>query len=1528
MRIKRNNTLNSIQKKQLLGLAAAVAVAGVAVATVIAHWPDSESVLARESFTDMKNIVEDHSGEDNSFKIVDFIPSKATYTPTGKLNEYERSAGIINEISLELSTDTIGYLVNGQDPVSDVLVKEMTTTGNNTKLSSAYRLYSERERLGKDLTWKNLDSRITYNNNPDPFSIGYQEAYPGTGNSLSSEAGWKLIGEWKETWGAEIAISYYLNNYCADRKTGKAKTAPSALEYYESDSTGLNQGFIYGTFKKMPDEEAIDPSTGEALWGLPENADKFKGYDYVLLTDVENLDTPEVLDRDGRVFKFNNDIAEARLARTEAGEVKGDTNLFWVEFSNAKRENGSDWTVTDDDITFNRVKGYKIVEINGVEQFVYLTRCAEDPSDPTLPYWVKGDHVYTAVTYKALKEKDCIHAPTPGPDEYAMVSAIEYKNISDANTKQMQVFHFPNDSSLDPKVKTQAFLYVGEGLGNYKLTETGKTVDTPMELLNVPVYARTAANSDLLRRYVFAAMNSGDFDENKKDNFTIKIYKVYAADTEYDDGSVNKKVTKLIEDDADLIYLEDGYADLYPTVRGDINLKYIAGYDKNVDTTGDEYHAPRDMSGDVAMAILNKVANENVAIIVDHNVAKDTDHYKDTVYQRLAKILEKENVAKYYNDRIAGKDDFNARVENVFKTDNVNSDSYPAVTKNNRNFVNNKVYINNDVSLLTGEYTFNGKFDDGYAKAGFKDVLDAIEIDNTNLSNDDQISKYASKARAIQYILCDIRARYNDIKILEIQPTYNPKSDLHEKEEGSGKNYTKTLYWQKSNLKDGEAEPKAETILVADREIKITIVRQSVEDFNSSLEDINSVYDMVFIGLDGYGLNKDVGAFSEGKVYTLGSNGYDAVDITPAKKQALFNYMRAGFPIVVESKCFQDGTTANNYSDTYLQSGTNLQAFLSDGREYYGNFLYTPKDAQGRGSFVRQIGAAKPMASYREGGYPNVSTDKKLTFSYDINNGITRTYHDGDTVRVDGPGYYGGSLSYELYYDMNCDGVFSQDELASSSDIFQSNGQVIIDVSDCSPGITPFAFKIFDSENEFARSSLTGFVKILEPTKIKVLQLVAARDEGGTAGYDLQAMYEQGNTLLAQMLSGAEGLVNTQYFFDTYALDNLEDVDVTEYDLIVLGFGPEYSLSGDILAAVEEHIASGKGVVVSSAAGIGSRIGLSGSYLSMMDSPTYSSGASPYKYLKLSGGAFGPKTNLISAKINDGIVSHYPYEVENAEIKQAVQSGQYLLDYGRNVSGTLATSHDTSSASHVTVWYALDGYNAESTDVDSYATCYVASLDDGRHNYYIYSVDNVYYVGQNAYPFAAGTTDGELECKLFVNTLMGAYNSCMKSPRIQIVSGYGQDAYDIESITIPYDQEFSEVGTMSLNYFFRYQDPNRHDGEKVTIRFYYGSATTDGSLPADAVLKNEWTRVFYVVNHAETGAWLPGVEYIINTSAGVGAWPPNTVYQVKGATVDSNYANKKIYVEVTSEVNKGGKTFVLKALDSVALVGAQLFDLD
>ena len=171
-------------------------------------------------------------------------------------------------------------------------------------------------------------------------------------------------------------------------------------------------------------------------------------------------------------------------------------------------------------------------------------------------------------------------------------------------------------------------------------------------------------------------------------------------------------------------------------------------------------------------------------------------------------------------------------------------------------------------------------------------------------------------------------------------------------------------------------------------------------------------------------------------------------------------------------------------------------------------------------------------------------------------------------------------------------------------------------------------------------------------------------------------------------------------------------------------------------------------------------------------------------------------TETVTA-INEGQITQYPFLItegtsgDNPESQFEVSmthSQYYQLDLDTNFN-------DTNLNDDIIVWYAIGNRdNGDSRDESTLHEYYRALHNDVRNNYYIFTKGNVTYTGSGH-----SAVNSAREQQLFVNTLVAAYNSGVRSPKVIYKENPWEQAAQIKGINIPYDVNLTQSETADDN---------------------------------------------------------------------------------------------------------------------------------
>lgn len=1072
--------------------------------------------------------------------------------------------------------------------------------------------------------------------------------------------------------------------------------------------------------------------------------------------------------------------------------------------------------------------------------------------------------------------------------------------------------------SATPAKTDKVFLYVGPEAGDYKLTDEADLSDADkkkqapvwMEVRNAPTYFRFNGGCDWLKQYVFHALSGGD---NANENFKIEVRTIRAD-----------LLTQDMLEQADLVYLESGTAPFINQDSTKVTLQYLTSDTQTVTENGNS--VTKGLTRANAYVLVYRAAVELLPVIVDYNAVTNSN-YSNLDYQKLAKMFLKEDLETYVND---------AQTATDWLFDHLDDSDYPNRSDNGNHYVNRNVYVVNSSTPLVNR-DFPENFDGGSAAGGFSEVLNLIQSENALLSEENRIPENVSKAKAIEYIInysVGFIADFTNLRILELQPTNNDKADLQAENPTDS---STTLYWQRNAT--GAIKKQ---VLRSSRKIDVKVTTKATSAFNSEWEDINENYNLVFIGLDGQKLNHAESLWSgtvynntdlNNKLYHTGDRAadtdgqYDPSDITERKKNELLDFMRAGYPILVENDFFTGKSAKNGagrINTKYVAEDTQMYDFLKQAVTEFTDRIYTIDDVHSNILFMAQLNIDHPVISVSD------TTGLTLTEAANGELSVSFTYAITDQNGES----YAGECHTEFYLDINDDGSYTDaermDNLAGEGKVLRAtadNGQATVLFTE-SPGsrAIPFRIRVVDNNNSCRRSSVQGILQVTDGTKekIKVLQI------GAKDGTSLATLYQQENSTLGYYLKAAENTMNVKFEIETIDPSAwnerfAKNPDcLNQWDLLIIGFG-NGSENLPNMNKIEDYIQTGHSVLVTGKeAAEGIRL-INQTLLGQLDRKTYGSlgriGGNPYfRYAGLDAGMFNEQSNLGASGLNEGSVFGYPYAIGKSvalDGGRSYKAYDYLLDLSNL------------KAPFVTPWFVFTGSGQNAYDI---------SPNDGANNYYLYSRSNVVFIGNDDYSSYTYDVDnpqnpvgkGLKESQMFVNAMMLAYDAGVHNMKVDIVSGFDAGAAEVSSISIPFDQEIETQNGLldeTVDVFFKFKNSNLTLSNAYAVNFYYEDAAGGTSLDVgdEKVQVTPFTSSLWTVQD--------------NTLTEVAASQlrQGKVYRFKAPVIalQNNTAatNARIYVEVVSALERpdgseGVGSKEVRGYDSVTFTRTQLFLLE
>ncbi len=437
-----------------------------------------------------------------------------------------------------------------------------------------------------------------------------------------------------------------------------------------------------------------------------------------------------------------------------------------------------------------------------------------------------------------------------------------------------------------------------------------------------------------------------DIDDAETANYHVKVNALTV-------GEITAMTVEELADylsDIDFIYLNSGV-----DKHGVGTFNYVNG------------SADYDLDNEAVELLFEKICNEKTPCIVDSTLVDNADPTASNsrMYALACMLLQ---------------EDFGAILDadGNFDTSRIDAGSpelagwkSTILTTNNSQYVNeNVMVINSDLENII--MNFHGTaYSSAIIGTAYEDVLDEIELENLYRAADTtsgygQLPTDIYKSTVVRYIINVPSQRTvekkTQVNVLEIQPANVRYPD---NQSGNGA------------VSDTELTPAiVRKWMNVDSSVSVNITTMNTMEFIGTIEDLNSEYDMIYIGADIYGLQRklsgstyitnygEVSGYTsmDGLIYTnVGGltpvNGqfsghlqtdyvstytvkkttvarYNGNDITAEKHNKLIDYINGAYPVVVSDVLCSDTATPNqNRVDncTYLYSF--LKEHLGDSKE-------------------------------------------------------------------------------------------------------------------------------------------------------------------------------------------------------------------------------------------------------------------------------------------------------------------------------------------------------------------------------------------------------------------------------------------------------------------------------------------------------------------------------------------------------------------------------------------------------------------
>lgn len=1000
---------------------------------------------AKETLESIKKVVAETTPE-APYTILEVVPDVSVSSDVLIKNFKDESYRIS---SLSQSLGVIGYYIGGQEP----------------SVVDAAKKFTELQ------YYLNSDTSKTYTGlNDTALRKSYIEAVTAP---LKEDAAHVVTVDETQT-DYPIYYSDY-KEYCEGdynlTEDVKAKIADGTYQVIPFNYTGENNEAahldrMYGYMKHMPDGSGkfiyrylrvpeTDPLTTdyatEFLNGTDMSSEKF-----TKVSDATGEFDPHFVRSEGQAYAYYAKFGKAEGSRCgyviESAQVwdtehQGEvgTPVYTAAASDSVSDNtvGSELSYAgkvQDDAGTKVVKNDEEETISGEGMgpfYMPIFSYTDTPGDGAVLYQVidygKGSGSTDYVNQYALDTATPLVPNMAGKGTVKVSAYTDWNDMTDANL---------------------IYDYLPDGGGNYNFTSTPETYGVTLSyycIRGAKIYFFTGYNNrEWMKQYSF------DRDPAECAGLKVQVNTKIALATDPDLSDADITGAKLI-------MLSNPNASL--VIGGDDS------YTKYGFTPSGDGAKKHDITGLQMIQILARVTQSNIPIISDYSIISDADGMADaaakvtaqkSMMYRLAQALTLEDVSVYFNA-------FYHETEERLQSDAAKpSDNGTMMDANEYHFVNKNVYVYNmkapaaeaspqRVPFLN-RYYYSEIFGETAVNDGFGEVL--LDIENENLYRETDgghaaLSTNISEAVAIRYIIGYGKKRAFNTKgtmrILEIEPCNS--FDL------SASGNDGILYITKNNKKEE---------LINQSETKIVLTKMTTAEFIGKIEDLNSLYDMIYIGENVGLMNTDsttgetryndtsmngliycnvgdyiygqpvmaglladdyVDGMLKGKYYVKAGGEtsryrYSGNDITKDKASALKDYVAAGYPVVVADDFIQSQTTA-----TGKVQSVNLARI--DRASYMYEFMNEVKDKRNvfrlenlsSALFNWYLNLSKPSITLY--GKASDSANNSYVLQKDVYDGLYHTEYELSLMN-NGAADSNSTFDCKLFVDINADGKFSK----------------------------------------------------------------------------------------------------------------------------------------------------------------------------------------------------------------------------------------------------------------------------------------------------------------------------------------------------------------------------------------------------------------------------------------------------------------------------------------------------------------------
>ncbi|MGM9954460.1 MAG: DUF5057 domain-containing protein, partial [Peribacillus sp.] len=464
-------------------------------------------------------------------------------------------------------------------------------------------------------------------------------------------------------------------------------------------------------------------------------------------------------------------------------------------------------------------------------------------------------------------------------------------------------------------------------------------------------------------------------------------------------------------------------------------------------------------------------------------------------------------------------------------------------------------------------------------------------------------------------------------------------------------------------------------------------------------------------------------------------------DITNLKVNEIINdFIQKGQPVILHTKSLATGSKLKaKFSDQNLLNKSNVINYDSTSTNSSGSFwdrwyeiLFGNNKNNNESTKKDQDKLKEDFNEFIKGVNFKQSPRFTLTKSPDKE----RTYKPNDnmefTMNVEVPTDINSrSLKAKLYIDSNFDDKYTTDEIVLEENITSKSTNLSFKLPNGYSGVRYWKMELVDSGNNL-KSYEKGMIKFVDKkVEVKVLQVYT--NEKSSLKRDSNPNNMNQSYLNSNEYSISIDATNMDTFNKSKkdAPNYSHEVINGKYDMVIFGFADSYNRSANIntnaVASLKRFIASKQSIMFTHDTIFENNNNWVNNFMNDTGQ------ISPQTNL----GYGAPNTSRTTKKINNGLMTTYPYALKN-EISVALTHNQYY---------TLDLEDP-----EIIPWYNITGNSRDE--------------NDSWNHYYTYSKGNITYSGTGH----KGGSDSfpEDEQKLFVNTMYRAFLGSNHAPEITI----------------------------------------------------------------------------------------------------------------------------------------------------------------